>query len=70
MLFTDISSQFYTTMDIDGQVIDCSSDLTAALQQSEELRKKQSAWPPRNEGDEPSRKGLIGVMDDEMGFVD
>ena len=47
-----------------------SSDLPAAIGQSEELRKKQRAWPPSNNENDPSGRGLAGVMDDEMGFVD
>lgn len=46
------------------------SDLSQALSESEILRKKQSAWPPSNKGHDPSGRGLAGVMDDEMGFVD
>ncbi|KAK3173339.1 hypothetical protein OEA41_006668 [Lepraria neglecta] len=45
-------------------------DLPAAIRQSESLRKSRNAWPPRNEREDPSGKGLIGVMDDELGFVD
>ncbi|MCJ1322213.1 N-acetylglucosaminyldiphosphodolichol N-acetylglucosaminyltransferase catalytic subunit alg13 [Xylographa vitiligo] len=44
-------------------------DLAAAVGEVEALRSRQKAWPPgggvREEG-----RGLIGVMDDEMGFVD
>lgn len=47
-----------------------SSDLPAAIRQSETLRQKRHPWPPANEGADPSGKGLIGVMDDELGFVD
>lgn len=46
------------------------SDLPAAIRESEALRKRQKDWPPANSGDDPSRRGLAGVMDDEMGFVD
>lgn len=46
------------------------SDLPAAIRQSESLRKSRNAWPPSNEKEDPSGKGLIGVMDDELGFVD
>ncbi|KAK4694116.1 hypothetical protein P7C71_g3410, partial [Lecanoromycetidae sp. Uapishka_2] len=46
------------------------SDLSAALRLSESLRKSQQAWPPDNSAEDPSGKGLIGVMDDELGFVD
>ena len=46
------------------------SDLPAAIRQSENLRKSPTVWPPSNEREDPSGKGLIGVMDDELGFVD
>ncbi len=46
------------------------SDLPAALRLSESLRKTQHTWPPSNHAEDPSGKGLIGVMDDELGFVD
>ena len=46
------------------------SDLPRALEDAEALRRKQHAWPPDNRKVDPSGKGLIGVMDDELGFVD
>ncbi|KAL2045152.1 hypothetical protein N7G274_002233 [Stereocaulon virgatum] len=46
------------------------NDLSAAIYQSESLRKSRSTWPPSNEKEDPSGNGLIGVMDDELGFVD
>lgn len=51
-------------------VIDLSSDLPAAIEEAERLREKQHVWPPDNRAADPSGRGLIGVMDDEMGFVD
>ncbi|KAI9735855.1 MAG: N-acetylglucosaminyldiphosphodolichol N-acetylglucosaminyltransferase catalytic subunit alg13 [Cirrosporium novae-zelandiae] len=42
-------------------------NLAAGIFASEKLRKKQKAWPPITAG---SKRGLAGVMDDEMGFVD
>ncbi|KAL2048829.1 hypothetical protein ABVK25_010887 [Lepraria finkii] len=45
-------------------------DLPAAIRQSESLRKSRNAWPPGNEKEDPSGRGFIGVMDDELGFVD
>ena len=52
-----------------GGLLTGGSDLAAALGEVEALRSRQKAWPPgggvRGEG-----RGLIGVMDDEMGFVD
>lgn len=45
-------------------------DLPAAIRRSECLRNTQSPWPPADTGEDPSGKGLIGVMDDELGFVD
>ena len=46
------------------------SDLPQALADAEVLRENQQAWPPDNRKDDPEGKGLIGVMDDELGFVD
>ncbi|KAL8713921.1 MAG: hypothetical protein Q9220_002067 [cf. Caloplaca sp. 1 TL-2023] len=45
-------------------------DLPSALGDSETLRRKRQAWPPRQHGADPSGKGLAGVMDEEMGFYD
>ncbi|CAF9914938.1 MAG: N-acetylglucosaminyldiphosphodolichol N-acetylglucosaminyltransferase catalytic subunit alg13 [Heterodermia speciosa] len=45
-------------------------DLSAAIQESEILRKKPRPWPSSNRGDDLSGRGLAGVMDEEMGFVD
>lgn len=53
-----------------GLIYNLLSNLPTAIQQAEVLREKQNAWPPDNSKDDPSGKGLIGVMDDEMGFVD
>ena len=42
--------------------------MSGALRQAEILRKDIIEWPPKStKGDE---RGLIGVMDDELGFVD
>ena len=46
------------------------SDLPAAILQSENLRRDQKGWPPDDKQADPSGKGLLGVMDDELGFVD
>ena len=46
------------------------SDLPAAIRQSESLRTTRNPWPPQDTGEDPSGKGLVGVMDDELGFVD
>lgn len=46
------------------------SDLPAAIRQSEKLRQSKKDWPPVNSGEDPSRRGITGVMDYEMGFVD
>lgn len=46
------------------------SDLPSAIRQSEANRAFQKSWPPVNSGEDPSGRGLAGVMDDEMGFVD
>ncbi|MCJ1385665.1 N-acetylglucosaminyldiphosphodolichol N-acetylglucosaminyltransferase catalytic subunit alg13 [Xylographa soralifera] len=44
-------------------------DLVAAIRESETLRKRQKAWPP-GRGEKEEGRGLVGIMDDEMGFVD
>ena len=46
------------------------SDLPAAIRQSESQRKTHKPWPPADTGEDSSRKGLVGIMDDELGFVD
>ena len=45
-------------------------NLTQALEDAEMLRKRQKAWPPPNSGVHRQAKGLKGVMDEEMGFLD
>ncbi|KAI9787969.1 MAG: N-acetylglucosaminyldiphosphodolichol N-acetylglucosaminyltransferase catalytic subunit alg13 [Candelina submexicana] len=47
-----------------------SNNLPAAIKESEKLRERHKLWPPVNSGADPSGRGLAGVMDDEMGFVD
>ncbi|MCJ1391248.1 N-acetylglucosaminyldiphosphodolichol N-acetylglucosaminyltransferase catalytic subunit alg13 [Xylographa bjoerkii] len=44
-------------------------DLAAAIGESEALRMRQKAWP-QGRGGEQEGRGLVDVMDDEMGFVD
>ncbi|KAI9709218.1 MAG: hypothetical protein M1812_007741 [Candelaria pacifica] len=46
------------------------NNLPLAIKQSEKLRKRHKLWPPVNSGADPSGRGLAGVMDDEMGFID
>ncbi|KAK3064748.1 hypothetical protein LTS18_004367 [Coniosporium uncinatum] len=46
------------------------SNLPAAIAESEELRKRQQAWPPINSGVHRRAQGLAGIMDEEMGFLD
>ena len=45
-------------------------DLAGALQEAEDLRKRTKAWPPPNSGVHRQARGLKGVMDEEMGFLD
>ncbi|KAI9671940.1 MAG: N-acetylglucosaminyldiphosphodolichol N-acetylglucosaminyltransferase catalytic subunit alg13 [Caeruleum heppii] len=45
-------------------------DLPAAVEDAEKLRERHKSWPPVNSGADPSGRGLAGVMDDEMGFLD
>ena len=53
-----------------GNGLNSNSDLPAAIRQSESLRKGQKIWPPTDAEEDLSGKGLVGVMDDELGFVD
>lgn len=46
------------------------SNLAQALDDAEALRKRHKAWPPVNSGVHRQARGLKGVMDDEMGFLD
>ena len=46
------------------------SNLSLAIEQMEQRRKTRSIWPPSNPSDDPTGRGLAGVMDEEMGFVD
>ncbi len=47
-----------------------SRDLPAALEAAERLKKRMKEWPPINSGADPVERGAIGVLDEEMGFVD
>lgn len=44
--------------------------LAQALSDAETLRKRHKEWPPVNSGMHAETKGLKGVLDDEMGFLD
>jgi beta-1,4-N-acetylglucosaminyltransferase len=44
--------------------------LPDALKEAEELRLRMKTWPPVNSGVHRQAKGLKGVMDEEMGFLD
>ncbi|KAF2426472.1 family 28 putative glycosyltransferase [Tothia fuscella] len=46
------------------------NNLEQALQDSEALRKKNKEWPPVNSGIHRKAKGLEGVIDEEMGYLD
>ena len=46
------------------------SNLAQALAESEKLRTNHMAWPPVNSGVHREAKGLTGVIDEEMGFLD
>ncbi len=46
------------------------SDLAVSISEAERLRERKSQWPPPNNGEESCKRGLAGVMDDEMGWVD
>ena len=45
-------------------------NLPAALEESQKLQSLHRGWPPVNSGADPTGRGLAGVMDDEMGFLD
>ncbi|KAF2758347.1 hypothetical protein EJ05DRAFT_499874 [Pseudovirgaria hyperparasitica] len=45
-------------------------DLPNALQQAEGMQKRSREWPPVNSGTHRLTKGLSGVMDEELGFLD
>lgn len=49
-----------------------SSRLPQALADAEKLRERNKQWPPVNSGvhRQSSSRGLAGVMDEEMGFLD
>ena len=44
--------------------------LTEALEDAEQLRKRSREWPPPNSGYHRQYKSLKTVIDDEMGFLD
>lgn len=46
------------------------SNLEDALKDAEQLRVRSKTWPPPNSGVHRQAKGLKGVMDEEMGFLD
>ena len=45
-------------------------NLVGALTEAEQLRVRMKTWPPVNSGVHRQAKGLKGVMDEEMGFLD
>jgi hypothetical protein len=45
-------------------------DIADSVQKAENLRNRLHSWPPVNSGEGKYRRGLAGVMADEMGFVD
>lgn len=49
---------------------DSPSNLEKALADSEALRKKSKEWPPVNSGVHRQAKGLAGIVDEEMGYLD
>ena len=46
------------------------SNLPASIVETEGLRTRMHNWPPINSGEEKYKKGLAGIMADEMGFID
>lgn len=45
-------------------------DLPGALKDAEALRQRQREWPPANAGTQREARGLKGILDEEMGFLD
>lgn len=45
-------------------------NLVGALKRAEQLRTRMKTWPPVNSGTHRQAKGLKGVMDEEMGYLD
>jgi beta-1,4-N-acetylglucosaminyltransferase len=45
-------------------------NLAAALEESEKLRERAKKWPPVNSGTHRQARGLAGVLDEEMGYLD
>ncbi len=45
-------------------------DLSGALRASEQLRERAKKWPPVNSGTHRRARGLAGVLDEEMGYLD
>lgn len=46
------------------------SKLPQALSDARELAKRHQEWPPVNSGKHREVRGLKGVLDEEMGFLD
>lgn len=47
-----------------------SRNLPAAIGESEALRTRMHSWPPINSSEDKYKRGLAGIMADEMGFTD
>lgn len=45
-------------------------NLIGSLQRAEDLRTRTKTWPPVNSGTHRQAKGLKGVIDEEMGYLD
>ncbi|KAH8701923.1 family 28 putative glycosyltransferase [Talaromyces proteolyticus] len=45
-------------------------NLAQSVEKAEDLRRAARSWPPVNSGETKYKRGLAGVMEDEMGFVD
>lgn len=46
------------------------SNLAPAIEEVEVLSKRRKQWPPVNSGVHRQAKGLQGVIDDELGYLD
>ncbi|KAL1966751.1 hypothetical protein VTN77DRAFT_3948 [Rasamsonia byssochlamydoides] len=46
------------------------TDIASSVKKAESLRNRLHGWPPVNSGEVKYKRGLAGVMADEMGFID
>jgi hypothetical protein len=44
------------------------SELPTALRESEKRSKARKEWKPARQGADPTGRGVVGVMDEELGY--